>query len=112
MQFPDLVPRRLCKIPITVRLESEDLTYLGEPAQMVELRLLCNFQDRVKTILTDDKKLVQVTGTAMFHGDIAPDIPTLSGGTVVIFGEERRIEQGMKAHNPDGTVNYCRLEVV
>ena len=44
------------------------------------------------------------------HGH--PDFPTLSGGTVTIFGEERRIEQGMKARNPDGTVNYCQLEVV
>lgn len=48
----------------------------------------------------------------MFPGDIAPDFPTLSGGTVTIFGEERRIEQGMKARNLDGTVNYCQLEVV
>ena len=62
--------------------------------------------------LTTEKKLVQITGTALFPGDIAPDFPTLSGGTVIIFGEERRIEQGMKARNPDGTVNYCQLEVV
>ena len=74
--------------------------------------LKCNFQDRAKTILTAEKKLVQITGTAMFPGDIVPDFPTLSGGTVTVFGEERRIEQGMKARNPDGTVNYCQLEVV
>ena len=80
--------------------------------EVVDLDLKCNFQDRAKTILTTEKKLVQITGTAMFPGDIAPDFPTLSGGTVTIFGEERRIEQGMKARNPDGTVNYCQLEVV
>ena len=74
--------------------------------------LKCNFQDRAKTILTTEKKLVQITGTALFPGDIAPDFPTLSGGTVTVFGEERRIEQGMKARNLDGTVNYCQLEVV
>ena len=28
------------------------------------------------------------------------------------FGKERRIEQGSKNRNPDGTVNYCTLEVV
>ena len=112
MKYPCLVPKRLCKVPIHVHLESEGLTNLGEPEQVLDLDLKCNFQDRAKTILTTEKKLVQITGTALFPGDIAPDFPTLSGGTVTVFGEERRIEQGMKARNPDGTVNYCQLEVV
>lgn len=112
MKYPDLVPRRLCKTPIHVRLESEEITNEGEPAQILELDLLCNFQDQAKTILTAEKKLVQITGSAMFCGDIAPDMPSLSGGTVMIFGQERRIEQGMKARNPDGTVNFCKLEVI
>ena len=106
MKYPCLVPKRLCKTDIHVHLESEDTDNHGQ------LELKCNFQDRAKTILTAEKKLVQITGTALFPGDIAPDFPTLSGGTVTIFGEERRIEQGMKARNPDGTVNYCQLEVV
>ena len=112
MKYPCLVPKRLCRTDIHVHLESEGLSNLGEPVQVLDLDLMCNFQDRAKTILTTEKKLVQITGTAMFPGDIAPDFPTLSGGTVTIFGEERRIEQGMKARNPDGTVNYCQLEVV
>ena len=74
--------------------------------------LMCNFQDRAKTILTAEKKPVQITGTALFSGDIAPDMPSLSGGTLTVFGQERRIEQGCKNRNPDGTVNFCSLEVV
>lgn len=112
MKYPCLVPKRLCKTDIYVHLESEELTNLGEPVKVLEIRLKCNFQDAAKTILTAEKKLVQITGTALFPGDIAPDFPSLSGGTVQIFGQERRIEQGMKARNPDGTVNYCKLEVV
>jgi len=80
---------------------------------MVDIpEIKCNFQDRARTIFTAEKKVVQVTGTALFPGDIAPDMPTLSGGTVMVFGVERRIAQGQKCRNPDGTVNYCRLEVV
>ena len=78
----------------------------------LDLELTCNFQDKAKTILTAEKKLVQITGTALFPGDIAPDMPSLSGGTVTVFGEERRIVQGTKNRNPDGTVNYCTLEVM
>ncbi len=90
-----------------VHLEIEELNNLGEPKNTCDLELVCNFQDRAKTILTAEKKLVQMTGTALFPGDIAPDMPSLSGGTVTVFGEERRIEQGCKNRNPDGTVNYC-----
>lgn len=112
MKYPDLVPKRLCRTPIRVHLESEEITNLGEPAKVLDLEALCNFQDKAKTILTAEKKLVQLTGSAMFCGDIAPEMPSLSGGTVTVFGQERRIEQGMKARNPDGSVNYCRLDVV
>lgn len=112
MKYPCLVPKRLCKTPVHVQLESEELNNLGEPKHLVEADLMCNFQDRAKSILTAEKKLVQITGSALFPGDIAPDMPTLSGGTLTVFGEERRIEQGCKNRNPDGTVNFCSLEVV
>lgn len=112
MRYPDLVPKRLCRTPIHVHLESEEINEMSEPERVLDLDLLCNFQDKAKTIFTAEKKLVQITGTAMFPGDIAPSFPTLSGGTVTVFGEERRIEQGMKARNPDGTVNFCQLEVI
>lgn len=112
MKYPCLVPKRLCKTDICVHLESEEINNLGEPERTLTLYLKCNYQDTAKTVLTAEKKLIQVSGTALFPGDIAPDWPTLSGGTVIIFGQNRRIVQGMKARNPDGTVNFCRLEVV
>lgn len=112
MKYSCLIPKRLCRTPVHVNLESEELSDLGEPKYRMEADLMCNFQDKAKTILTAEKKLVQITGTALFPGDIAPDMPSLSGGTITVFGQERRIEQGCKNRNPDGTVNYCTLEVV
>lgn len=112
MKYPCLVPKRLCKTDICVHLESEEINNLGEPERTLTLYLKCNYQDTAKTVLTAEKKLIQVSGTALFPGDIAPDWSTLSGGTVTIFGQNRRIVQGIKARNPDGTVNFCGLEVV
>ena len=74
--------------------------------------LKCNYQDSAKTVLTTEKKLVQIAGTAMFNGDIAPDVPVISGGEVIVFGVVRQIVRGEKARNPDGTVNYTRLDVM
>lgn len=112
MKYPCLVPKRLCKTDIKVHLESEENSNLGEPKYIADMDLKCNFQDKAKTIFTAEKKLVQITGTAMFPGDIAPGIPTLSGGTITVFGQERRILQGSKNRNPDGAVNFCTLEVI
>lgn len=112
MKYPCLVPKKLCKTDIHVELIQESLDKYGEEPAKIILDLQCNFQDKAKTIYTAEKKAVLVTGTALFPGDIAPTLPSICGGTVTVFGMQRRIEQGTKARNPDGSVNYCRLEVV
>lgn len=112
MKYPCLVPKRLCKTDISLVFEREDLTEYGEPLSEFQYTGKCNYQDKAKTILTAEKKLVQITGTALFPGDIRPDLPVISGGTAVVFGVERRILQGMKARNPDGTVNYTEVLLI
>lgn len=72
----------------------------------------CNYQDKAKTVLTTEKKLIEITGTALFPGDICPDLPVISGGSAVIFGGKRRILEGRKARNPDGTVNYTEVMLI
>ncbi|MDE7210489.1 MAG: hypothetical protein K2O03_03470 [Lachnospiraceae bacterium] len=111
MKYPCLVPKAVCRTRIHVSIESEGINCTGEPETVLDADLCCNFQDRAKTVLTSEKKLVKVTGTALFPGDIAPDMPVISGGTAEVFGGTRRIVQGIKVRNPDGTVNYCQLEV-
>lgn len=112
MKYPCLVPVRLCRTDIHVEIEREGLDKYGEPYPKVVLDLKCNFQDRAKTIFTAEKKMVQITGTALIPGDIAPELPSISGGMVTVFGVQRRIAQGTKSRNPDGSVNFCKLEVV
>lgn len=111
MIYPCLIPKSSCKTPIHVELDQEGTGNYGVPLETVVFDGTCNYQDSAKTVLTTEKKLIKITGVALFPGDIAPNLPTLSGGTVTIFGVRRRILKGTKARNPDGTVNYCRLEL-
>lgn len=112
MRFPCLIDKRQCKTDVQVKIEQEGVDKYGKPLPPVIHTGKCNYQDKAKTILTAEKKLIEVTGTALFPGDIAPTLPVISGGTVKIFGVERRIVQGTKARNPDGTVNYTGLELI
>lgn len=112
MKYPCLVPKRLCKTDIRVRIEQEGLNEDGGPIPAFEADLKCNYQDTAKTVLTAEGKQVQLTGVALFPGDIAPELPVLSGGTVSVYGSDRDIFQGVKARNPDGTVNYTELRLV
>ena len=112
MGYPSLVPARACKSDTHIVLIQEGLTEDGGPIPAFEADLKCNYQDTAKTVWTKDNKQVQLTGIAMFTGDICPKLPTISGGTAIIFGVERTIFQGTKARNPDGSVNYSELRFV
>lgn len=113
MGYPCVVLKAVCKTDIDVILIEEGLTEDGGPIIAATLNnLKCNYQDVAKTVLTADKKLVQLGGIALFRGDICPELPTISGGTATIYGVERTIFKGAKVRNPDGTVNHCRLGLV
>ncbi len=80
MKYPCLVPKRLCRTDIHVHLESEDTDNRGQPEKALDLDLKCNFQDRAKTILTAEKKLVQITGYGFVPWGHCPGLPNLKRG--------------------------------
>lgn len=112
MKYPSLVHKSFCKTDIEITIFQEGLTEDGEPITAFTGTFKCNYQDSAKTVYTADKKQVKLTGIAYIPNDIAPDSPTLSGGTAVVYGVKRTIHTGVKARNPDGTVNYCKLELI
>lgn len=112
MAWPELVPDFVCTTDIHVTIDSEEIGEEGQPIYLVDADLKCNYQDKGKRILTNEQKIVQITGSALFNGDIAPDVPVITGGTVILFGTKRRIAVGEKARNIDGSVNYTRLELI
>lgn len=112
MKWPDLVPERVCKTQAHVTIYGEGLDENGGPEKLFDGEVNCNYQDKGKRVLTAEQKVVQLTGTALLHGDPFPAIPAITGGEFTVFGVKRRIWQGEKARNPDGSVNYVRLDII
>ena len=112
MRYPCLVNKMYCKTPVVVTIKQEGIDKYGEPLAPTIITTYCNYQDSAKTVLTAEKKLIQLSGIALFAGDIAPDLPTISGGYITVYGVIRIIHQGRKCRNPDGTVNYTQIEVI
>lgn len=110
-KWPSLVPTCVCRTEIKVTLYGEGLTEDGAPVEHSLGTLKCNYQDGAKTVLIEEKKLVEISGRAYFNGDICPEYAIISSGHVEIFGVKRDIIQGIKARNPDGTVNYTELRL-
>ena len=112
MKYPRLVPKRLCRTDIALRMDREGLNEYGEPLDAVTYSGTCNYQDKARTVLTAEKKLVEITGSALIPGDICPELPVVSSGEAVLFGVKRRILECRKARNPDGTVNYTEVLLI
>lgn len=112
MRYPKLVPERLCKTDIVLEFEQEGLNVYGEPLRTITWKGKCNYQDKARTVYTAEKKLIQITGTVLISNDPCPEIPVISSGTAEIMGAKRQIVQGMKARNPDGSVNFTEVLLI
>jgi hypothetical protein len=118
MKYPQLVPDRFCKIPCHIVIYDEEFDKWGAPVILAEFDSMCNYQDKsefffgsTRTSTSATNMQTVVKGEALFNGDIAPELPTIPGGVITIFGVERLIVEGQKNRNPDGTVNYTRLKI-
>ena len=111
MKYPQLVPDRVCTTPITVYRES-GLNRDGSPKRTVIFEGKCNYSEKTIQRITADKQLITLNATALFNGDIAPDVDNIEGDVNVLSGIHRRIYASQKNRNPDGTVNYTRLELI
>lgn len=112
MKFPCLVDKRYCNTPITVVIESNELSEDGELTQVLEIDTTCNLQMGARASFTKDKEKIELSGVALFIGDLCPTIPVIASGSVMIYGNTYGINKGTKNLNPDGTVNYTTLELV
>lgn len=109
MKYPSLVPDAVCRTPIHIVIEMEEVDADGAPVTALDWSGNCNWQDGGKVELTGEQQYIRITGKALFNGDICPGIANITGGYGEIFEERRPIAEGIKARNPDGTVNYTEI---
>lgn len=109
MTWPELIPACYRRTPVELHVYGEGLDENGAPEEVYAAMLYANWQDGGGTELTPEQKTVRLSGRAFFSGDVCPSLPVISGGYGVIFGVRRRIVRGVKARNPDGTVNFTEV---
>ena len=112
MKYPYLVREKDCKTDIIVTIYAKDIGEDGEPITLLSnAHLKCNYQGSAKKRYDSEHHIVELVGVALFHGDVFQNISEITSGEVVVFGEKRQIVSGTKERNPDGSVNYTRLEL-
>ena len=109
MKYPKLVPERVCTTPCTV-YRTDGLNRDGSKKRTVIFEGKCFHSEKARQKLSAEKQLITLSGEALFNGDIASDSPIADGA--VEIGREYKIYGSEKAKNPDGTVNYTRLELI
>lgn len=111
-KYPNLVPTYLCFKPVVVVIYSGDRTEDGGPEKIAEITAKCNYQSVNKEVINDKNQKIEVNGVCYFCGDLVPDVSVISSGYVLIDGHKRDIATGSKAYNPDGTINFTKIEVI
>lgn len=111
MRYPQLVPDRVCTTPVRV-IRTDGLQRDGSPKSTVIFEGKCFYSERSIQRITVEKQIVTLSGEALFSGDIAPDTDIIEGEAELLSGVRRRIYSSQKCRDPDGRVNYTRLELI
>lgn len=135
MRYPKLVPPKVCTELVRVVFFGE-LQTDGTEKIIREYIGKCNLQRKTRQTMSPDKKLIAIEATALFDGDIASftsspqgeiyfkekepltcengDFLETESGDVLTLSKEGspyQIYRVTKERNPDGTVNYTRVEL-
>lgn len=111
MRWPKLVAAFTQSMPVSAVVDLDGIDEDGAPIEGARWEGRCNWQDRTMEAFAKDKAETRVVASLYIDGDPFPTVPVIAGGTVVFLGDERTIAAGTKSRNPDGTVNFTRLDL-
>lgn len=110
MQWPELVKPWACKVPITITL-TDGIGEDGAPKVAATVTARCSYNGKGGWTVDEHRQAVRYTGSALLPGDIAPQLAHLTGWAELL-GKRLVIHNAERARNPDGSVNYTRLELM
>lgn len=70
----------------------------------------CNFSEKSRTTLNEHRQVVELSGKAIFKGDIYPG--ELIKGYIELDGVKRTIYRSRKPRNPDGSIFSTELDLM
>ena len=70
----------------------------------------CNYSEKTKTTLNEQRQVVELTGKVLLKGDIYPG--KLIKGYVEINNKKRTIYRSRKLRNPDGSIYSTELDLM
>jgi hypothetical protein len=105
-------PRHLAVTPYSATLWKEGVSEDGSPLFHSTAKGVCVFSEHAKRVQTGDGKTITLNGRIAVEGDLAPGLPTITGGEVVIGSKTMQIHAGHRPRNPDGTVHHTTLELI
>lgn len=108
--FPKLV--RKAETSAHIKLSSAVPNEFNEREVVLDGDFHVNFQAGCGVVFSEDKQKIQLSGVLLIDGDICPDYDTPVCGTVTIGAARYDVLRVQKWRNPDGSVNYTRIEVV
>ena len=108
--YPKLV--RVACTPAHIKLCSTEPNEYNERSTVIEGDFLCNFQAGGGITFDAQKQRIQLSGVLLLDGDICPEFNAPTNGTVMTGDTLYSIVNVRKCRNPDGSVNYTRIEVV
>lgn len=72
---------------------------------------LCNFSEKTKTTLNEQRQVVELSGKAIFKGDIYPG-KMIKGYIELDTGIKKTIFNTRKPRNPDGSIFSTELDLM
>lgn len=135
MKYPKLVPPRLCNAQVHITFFG-GLNMEGVEEKIGEYEGKCNLSAKTRHTVTENKRIITVEAVALFDGDIIPYLSNPAGEMTIaeVFplecedgerletesddavtlcrqGNPYRISRISKERNPDGTVNFTKVEL-
>lgn len=108
LPFPDW----LLQTDYSLSLNADGISEDGEPIKAFQTSGKCIFSEKTKRVIDTSGKQITLIGAVIVKGDIAPDLPTVSDGTITINGRAYEIHTASRPRNPDGTIHSTHFEVM